>query len=38
MDAWIRLPYGGKDAGFRVRDLITHIKASGRAYIIEGAQ
>ena len=38
MDTWISLPYGGRDAGFHVRDLIAHIKASGRDSIIEGAR
>jgi len=38
MDGWVSLPYGGRGAGFHVRDLVAHIKASGRDYIIEGAQ
>jgi hypothetical protein len=38
MDTWIKLPYGGRGAGFQVQDLVAHIKASGRDYIIEGAQ
>jgi len=38
MDTWIRLPHGGRDAGFPLADLVAHIKASGRDYIIEGAQ
>jgi hypothetical protein len=38
MNTWISLPYGGRDAGSRVRDLIAHIKASGRDFIIKGAR
>jgi hypothetical protein len=38
MDTWIKLPFGGRGAGFQVRDLVAHIKTSGRDYIIEGAQ
>lgn len=38
MDEWIRLPIGGPKSGSQVRDLVAHIKASGRGYIIEGAQ
>ena len=38
MDTWINLPYGGPGSGFRVGELVAHIKASGRDYIVEGAQ
>ena len=38
MATWIRLPHGGPGAGFWSGDLVAHIKASGRDYIVEGAQ
>lgn len=34
----IRLPYGGKNAQFDVRDLIAYIKRSGKDYIVQGSQ
>ena len=34
----ISLPYGGKNAQFDEQDLISHILASGREYIIQGQQ
>jgi hypothetical protein len=38
MDKFIKLPYGGRDAGFYVVDLIAHIPSTGRDYIIQGQQ
>jgi hypothetical protein len=38
MDKYIELPYGGPGAGFYVRDLIQHIRSTGRDYIIQGQQ
>ena len=36
MGTWIRLPHGGKDAGFDAQDLVAHVVSSGRDYIIQG--
>ena len=36
MDTWVRLPHGGKDAGFDAQDLVAHVVSSGRDYIIQG--
>ena len=38
MDTFIKLPYGGKGAGFHVSQLIAHIRSTGRDYIIQGQQ
>jgi len=38
MDTFIRLPYGGKGAGFYDSQLIAHIRSTGRDYIIQGQQ
>ena len=38
MDTFIRLPYGGKGAGFYVSQLVAHIRSTGRDYIIQGQQ
>ena len=38
MDTLINLPYGGPGAGFRVSELISHIRSTGRDYIIQGQQ
>lgn len=34
----IRLPHGGRDASFPVEDLVEHVRASGRKYMIVGGQ
>ena len=36
MGTWIRLPQGGKDAGFYAQDLVAHVASMGRDYIIQG--
>jgi hypothetical protein len=38
MDTFIKLPLGGKGAGFYVSQLIAHIRSTGRDYIIQGQQ
>ena len=38
MDAFIELPYGGPGAGFLVSELVSHIRSTGRDYIIQGQQ
>ena len=38
MDTFIKLPHGGKGAGFYVSQLIAHIRSTGRDYIIQGQQ
>jgi len=38
MDTFIKLPHGGKGAGFYVSQLKTHIRSTGRDYIIQGQQ
>jgi len=38
MDTFISLPYGGPGAGFRVSQLVSHIRSTGRDYIIQGGQ
>ena len=38
MDTFIKLPYGGPGAGFRVSELVSHVRSTGRAYIIQGGQ
>ena len=38
MDTFIKLPYGGPGAGFRVSELVNHIRSTGRDYIIQGGQ
>jgi hypothetical protein len=38
MDTFIRLPYGGPGAGFPVSELVSHIRSTGRDYIIQGQQ
>ena len=38
MDTFIKLPYGGKGAGFYVSQLKAHIRSTGRDYIIQGQQ
>ena len=38
MDPFIKLPYGGPGAGFRVYELVSHIRSTGRDYIIQGQQ
>jgi len=38
MDPFIELPYGEPRAGFHVSQLITHIRSTGRDYIIQGQQ
>ena len=38
MDTFIKLPHGGKGAGFYVSQLRTHIRSTGRDYIIQGQQ
>ena len=38
MDPFIKLPYGGPGAGFRVYELVNHIRSTGRDYIIQGQQ
>jgi len=37
-DTFIKLPYGGPGAGFRVSELVKHIRGTGRDYIIQGGQ
>ena len=36
MGTRIELPFGGRGAGFDTDDLISHIRNSGRSYIIQG--
>ena len=36
MDTFIKLPYGGPGAGFRVSQLVSHVRSTGRDYIIQG--
>lgn len=38
MDTFIKLPHGGKGAGFCVSQLIAHIRSTGRDHIIQGQQ
>ena len=38
MDTFIKLPYGGPAAGFRVSELVSHIRGIGSNYIIQGQQ
>ena len=38
METLIELPHGGSGAGFRVSQLISHIRSTGRGYIIQGQQ
>jgi len=38
MDTFIKLPYGGPGAGFRVSQLISHIRSTSRDYIIQAQQ
>jgi hypothetical protein len=38
LDQFVELPHGGPGAGFRVSDLIDHIRSTGRDYIIQGQQ
>lgn len=37
-DTFIKLPHGGRGAGFRVSELISHIRSTGRDYVIQGQQ
>lgn len=37
-DTFIRLPYGGSGAGFTPSELVSHIRSTGRDYIIQGQQ
>lgn len=36
MDTFINLPYGGRGAGFRVSELVNHMRSTGRDYIVQG--
>lgn len=38
MDTFIKLPYGGPGAGFLVSELVSHIRSTGRDYIIQAQQ
>jgi hypothetical protein len=38
MDTFIKLPHGGKGAGFYTSQLEAHIRSTGRDYIIQGQQ
>ena len=38
MDTFIKLPYGRPGDGFRVSQLVSHIRSTGRDYIIQGGQ
>ncbi len=38
MDIFIKMPYGGKGAGFHISQLKDYIQRSGRDYIIQGQQ
>lgn len=38
MDTFIKLPHGGKGAGFYVSQLVAHIRSTGRDYIVQGQQ
>jgi len=38
MDPFINLPHGGPGAGFRVSELVTHIRSTARDYIIQAQQ
>ena len=38
MGTFIRLPHGGKGAGFDTDDLVSYIRGSGISYIIQGQQ
>lgn len=38
MDQYIALPFGGRDAGFHVSELVAHLRNSGLGYIIQGQQ
>jgi hypothetical protein len=38
MDQFIVLPQGGPDSGFRVSDLVAHLRNIRREYIIQGQQ
>ena len=38
MDTFINLPYGGPGAGFRVSELVSHVRSTGRDYIVQGQQ
>jgi hypothetical protein len=38
MTHMIKLPYGGKNAQFDVRELVAYIKKSGRDFIVQGSQ
>jgi len=37
-DTFIKLPYGGAGAGFRVSELVNHIRSTRRDYIVQGGQ
>lgn len=34
----IRLPHGGRDASFPLEDLVEHVRASGRGYVVVGGK
>ena len=38
MDTFIKLPYGGAGAGFRVSELVSYVRSTGRDYIIQAQQ
>jgi hypothetical protein len=38
MDPLIKLPYGGPGAGFHASELVSHIRSTGRDYIVQGQQ
>ena len=38
MDTFIELPHGGPGAGVHVSELVSHIRGTGRDYIIQGQQ
>ena len=38
IDTFIELPYGGPGTGFHVSELVSHVRSTGRDYIIQGQQ
>jgi len=38
IDTFIELPHGGAGAGFHVSELVSHVRSTGRDYIIQGQQ